>query len=117
MFDLVVDELQSGMIDKVSRLQGSKNSKSGFDMGDQEANVCAFLDSLFHGITCYSCIFVIDIFYVGPTVDRAPELHQVRYTRLKWKKIYKDYYAKYCEECNIDKVSYEKFVSIRRRRR
>ena len=116
MFDLVVDELQSGM-DKVSCRKGSKNSKSGFDMGDQEANVCAFLDSLFHGITCYSYMFVNDILYVGPTVDRAPELHQVRYTRLKWKKNYKDYYVKYCEDCNIAKVSYERFVSIRRERR
>ena len=113
MFNEVVWELHNGIRDKVQCSKTSKGRNSGFVMADNIANVCAFLDAHFHGLyiqskhCCYSHV------HLGPCVDHAPEKHQVRFTRLKWKKMYHDYYLKYCTECNINPVPYYKFVRIR----
>ncbi len=50
MFNQIVWELQNGMLDLKPLSKRCGRNKSGVDMADNVANVCAFLDAYFHGM-------------------------------------------------------------------
>lgn len=115
MFNQIVWELQNGMLDLKPLSKRCGRNKSGVDMADNVANVCAFLDAYFHGMD--SSTYTTYMTYARTFGRSRTRLTASTLHKAEMEKIYKEHYLTYVKDCNNDAVPYDNFVRIRRKER